>query len=62
MTEDDTFNALVRTPIPEMLRYYSEWVTNNNGTFEGLEEMCKRNGWRWIDFSVAGARWREEHK
>jgi hypothetical protein len=61
MTEDDTFKALSRAHVSEMVRHYADWVSNSNGTMEGLEEMCARHGWTWDEFSYAGADWRENH-
>jgi hypothetical protein len=60
-TEDDTFTALRRASIPEMLGYYDEWVLNRNSKFESLDDMCKRHNWSWSEFSVAGAIYREKH-
>lgn len=61
MTEDDTFRALCRPSVPEMLRHYQNWVEDKNGTMEGLEEMCARHGWTWDEFSREGALWREKY-
>jgi hypothetical protein len=61
MTEDDTFLALSRAPVPEMLRHYKDWVENKNKEFEDLEVMCQRYGWTWNEFSYAGAIWREKY-
>lgn len=61
MTEDDTFLILSRPSIPEMLQHYNDWIENKNGQFEGLQEMCKRHGWDWAEFSVAAGIWKEKH-
>jgi hypothetical protein len=61
-TEDDTFRVLSRASVPEMLSHYADWVSNGNGQFDDLEEMCARHGWTWKDFSIVGADWRETHR
>ena len=62
LTEDDTFNALRRASIPEMLGYYDEWAKNAmSGRHEDLDAICARHGWAWEEFSVAGAVYREKH-
>lgn len=60
-TEEDTFKALSRASIPEMLRYYEDWIVNGAAKFKDLEEMCSKYGWTWDEFSIAGARWRDRN-
>lgn len=49
-SEDDTFRALQRPAIEEMLEHYVVWVKNNNYTQESIDTLCKRHGWTWQDF------------
>lgn len=54
LEEDDTFLALKRPSVSEMYNiHYRNWVTNRNGLFEGLDEMCKKNGWTGPEFNEA---------
>jgi len=67
MTEDDTFKALSRASVPEMLRHYENWMfcfSKNSPVvdFGRLEDMCAHHGWTWNEFSIAGAIWLEKHK
>jgi hypothetical protein len=61
MTEDDTFEALKRTPLNIMMGYYDEWAMNS-GDLNQLQSLCHRNGWSWSDFSYEGALWKENRK
>jgi len=60
MTEEDTFKALQRASVPEMLGHYDDWGFNR-GKFETLESLCNRYGWTWDEFCTAGALWREKN-
>lgn len=59
MTEDDTFRVLCRTPVPEMLGHYSDWLAGGSGQFDDLQDMLVKHGWTWKEFSVTAATWLE---
>lgn len=47
MNEEDTFNALIRTPIERMIKLYIK--SNHRNEIERLA-LFERHGWPWDDF------------
>jgi hypothetical protein len=56
MTEEDTFNALRRPNIHEMVSLYHRWIFSNypghKNTLHNIE-FPKAHGWEWIEFLEA---------
>lgn len=52
MTEDDTFLALSRPSLQEMIAHYRAWV-DDKSLRETPDKAIERHGWGWQEFLIA---------
>lgn len=52
MNEDDTFKALSRPQIREMMKLYEQWDKDRNYAYPTSEriDFMKSHRWSWIEF------------
>lgn len=61
MTEDDTFNALKRTPYAEMFQLVNIWISTI-GDKRTVEDLLRDYGWTYNDYSDARSKSRDSYR
>jgi hypothetical protein len=59
MTQDETFEALKRTPIHKLVKIHDEWFTSPGSRH--LDDLIRSHGWDFDEYWEAAAEFNEKY-